>query len=56
MSIKDNLKKGVVGNYVGLFIVVASVVSVFVPKLEIDWVNAAIGMGVGLGVMGFTNK
>lgn len=56
MNIKENVQKGVISNIIGIIIVVASVASVFVPALEIDWTNAAIGMGVGLGVIGLSKK
>jgi hypothetical protein len=56
MKIVDNARNGVITTVLGCLITVAAVVSVFVPVLEIDWAGAAIGMGVGLGLIGFGKK
>lgn len=56
MNIRENAEKGIISTTLGATIVVASIASVFVPELGIDWANASIGMGVGLGLIGFVNK
>ena len=56
MNIKENATKGKISTILGVVITLGATVSVFIPSLEIDWTNAAIGMTVGLGLIGLLNK
>lgn len=56
MNLKENVTKGKYSNVIGSLIILAAMVSVFVPQLEIDWTQASIGMGVGLTLIGLGNK
>ena len=56
MSVKENLNEGLISNIVGGVIILASVISVFIPKLELDWINAVAGITVGAVIMGLIKK
>lgn len=56
MSIKDNAQKGKISTFIGSVIVLASIVSVFIPQLEIIWSDAVIGISVGVGLIGLVDK
>ena len=56
MNIKENATKGIISTVVGSFIVVAAVISVYIPELNIDWADATIGIGTGLALIGFVKK
>lgn len=56
MSVKENLTKGLVSNVVGGVVILASVVSVFIPSLEVGWMNATAGITIGAVIMGLIKK
>ena len=56
MDIKKNLKEGLISDVVGGTVILASIISVFIPSLEIDWVNAVAGITLGADIMGLIKK
>jgi hypothetical protein len=56
MDIKKNLKEGIEGDIVGGIIIACSIISVFIPSLEIGWPEAVIGIACGAGLAGLTPK
>lgn len=51
---KTNAAKGVLSTILGVIVILGSVGSVFV--LGRDWADAAIGAGVGIGLIGLIKK
>ncbi len=51
---KTNAGKGVISTVLGSFVVIGSVLSVFFAGR--DWTDAAIGAGVGIGMIGLIHK
>lgn len=47
-----NFKKGPMTSLLGIIIILASVVSVFVKELEMSWTEAVVGMMVGTTLLG----
>ncbi len=47
-----NFKNGPIMSALGIIIILASVASVFVKSLGIDWTQAAVGCGIGITLLG----
>ncbi|MDV6237639.1 hypothetical protein CH379_018555 [Leptospira ellisii] len=50
----DNTTKGIITTILGIFIVLGSVISVFLGKA--DWTQACFGIGAGIAAIGFMGK
>ncbi len=51
---KTNAGKGIISTILGSFVIIGSVLSVFYAGR--DWADAAIGAGVGIGLIGLIRK
>jgi uncharacterized membrane protein HdeD (DUF308 family) len=51
---KTNAAKGIISTILGAFVIIGSVLSVFLAGR--DWTDAAVGAGVGIGLIGLIHK
>jgi hypothetical protein len=51
---KTNAAKGILSTILGVFVIIGSVLSVFYAGR--DWTDAAVGAGIGIGLIGLMRK
>jgi hypothetical protein len=51
MSLLNNITKSKISSIIGVLVMLASVVSVFIESLEIDWTQAGIGLAAGFALL-----